>query len=125
MKIIKAIKQRWNSDDMTKDFYQILLGALGAVIVMLIFHLIEPHQKLRIGTVNVTALIDNFVKAQADQKLSPDKQQQHIKAFGQTLEKTLAEISAKYHVVLMPGEAVIAGGIDFTPQLQQRLRELK
>jgi type-F conjugative transfer system protein TrbI len=124
MKMIALLKKRWNSADMTKDFYQLLLGALGAVIVMLLFHLIEPHPKPRIGTVNVTALIDGFVKAQVRQKLSPTEQQERVQAFGQRLEKNLAKISAKYHVVLMPSEAVIAGSIDFTPQLQQRLSEL-
>lgn len=123
--MIELIKKRWNSPDITKDIYQFLLGALGAVTIMFVFHIIEPHQKPRIGTVNVTALIDTFVKAQTNQKLTGAEQQQRVKTFGQTLEKTMAEISAKQHMVLMPSEAVIAGEIDFTPQVQQQLKTFK
>jgi len=123
MSILTVIKNNWSQIE--KDIYQFLLGALGALCVLFIYHALEGHQQPRIATVNLTGVVNNFIKAQVGQQLSQEEQQRRVKAFGSSLEKTMKEIALKHHVVLMPSEAVIAGARDYTPVLQQRLTSLQ
>ena len=75
-----------------------------------------------IGAVNITRVVNEYVKSHAEQGLSPEAQAKAIRAFGQQLENQLKQLAEEEHVVLLPSEAVIAGARDYTSALQARLK---
>lgn len=99
-----------------------LFGMLGTLIIMIINHFVVSP-KPTIGTVNITGLVDRFIKAETAKNLSPDILKQEVKAFGQNLERELKVFSTKNHIVLLPAEAVIAGSQDYTAIIKERLNQ--
>lgn len=110
-------------DLVIKTIYQLCMGMLGAVIILLFLHLWGPKENPRIATINITGLVDNFIKTEVKTKkdLPPDEVKKLVQTFGATLEKTMQGLSSKYHLVLMPAEAVIAGAPDYTVIVQKHL----
>lgn len=99
-----------------------LIGVAGGIVGAAgIFLFYAPAQVPPIGTANITAIVDQYVKGQIEKKSSPEAQQAQIRGFGHRLEIVLREIAHKEHVVLLPSEAVIAGARDYTQELQQQL----
>lgn len=80
-----------------------------------------PFQRQHIGVVNISGIVDEFIKNQAKAGLSPEELKKNVKTFGASLEKVMHDISAKENVVLMPAEAVISGAKDYTQEVQQLL----
>jgi hypothetical protein len=95
-------------------------GISGALIVLCLSHFFMPCQK--IGTVNVTGILDQFIKENANKTVSSDQLKMKVHLFGQTLEETLQVISKKEHVLLLPREAVVVGSTDYTPLVTEQLK---
>jgi len=110
---------RLSNKETTKIIYQLCMGMLGAVLVILGLHLYEPVS--RIGTVNITGLVDQFVKSQAKENLSHEEAKKRVQVFGGELEKTMRIISVKQNLILLPSEAVITGAKDYTDMVQKHL----
>jgi hypothetical protein len=87
-------------------FYQLFVGMIGA----------------QIGTVNITGMVNAFVKSQANLNLPSNELNEKVKVFGKNLEASLHEVANEKKVVLLPSEAVIAGGVDYTDYVKQRLK---
>ncbi|HZW61152.1 MAG TPA: TrbI F-type domain-containing protein [Candidatus Babeliales bacterium] len=97
-----------------------LFGVLGALMVFIVANFfVSP--KPSIGTVNITSLVDRFIKEETIKNLPPETLKQEVKAFGRNLEKELKAFSAKNHLILLPTEAVIAGTHDYTALIRERL----
>lgn len=97
-----------------------LFGMLGALVVFMLMNaFISPVQS--IGTVNITSLVDRFIKEETQKNLPPDTLKQEVKAFGMNLEKELTVFSKQNHLILLPTEAVIAGSQDYTQLIKGRL----
>jgi conjugal transfer pilin signal peptidase TrbI len=105
-----------------KITYQILVGVVAGMALMLMFWMII-HPKQQIAVVNVNKIVDEFIKTTANKKLAPEKMQKNIEAFGNKLENTLQVVAADKHLLLMPSEAVIAGAKDMTQEVKQNLFE--
>jgi hypothetical protein len=96
-------------------------GMSGALIILCLSHFFMPYQK--IGTVNVTGILDQFIKENTNKAISSDQLKMKVHLFGQTLEETLQVISKKEHVLLLPREAVMAGSMDYTPVVTEHLKK--
>lgn len=107
----------------TTACYYLILGLLSTAFMMLIIYFIAP-QKPAIATVDVTRMVNQFVQAQIKLNLPKQELQQRVKTFGAQLETTLNAVAKKQKVVLVPSEAVIAGGKDLTPLVQKDLEHL-
>lgn len=97
-----------------------LIGTLG--ILMLIYAMsffVAPRSS--IGTVNITWLVDHYIKQASQKKLPPDTLKREVNAFGKALDQELKEFAKEKHVVLFLREAVIAGSHDYTKDIQDRL----
>lgn len=110
---------QWNKTKVTQAIYQLLIGMLGASLLMLVFHFIEPSK--RIVTVDVTGLINHFVKLESKKKTSSDQLKIQVQIFANTLEKTLHELSDKQHMIIFPKEAIISGAVDFSEIVAERI----
>lgn len=97
-----------------------LFGVLGALFVFIVVNIFSSTTP-SIGTVNITSLVDRFIKEESLKNLPPNILKQEVKVFGRNLEKELKHFSAKNHLILLPSEAVIAGSHDYTALIMERL----
>lgn len=106
----------------SKISYQIVVSVIFGMALMLLFYLtVHPQQQQQIATVDVSKIVDEFVKGTAQKKLPPEKMQSGIEAFGKKLEGTLKTMADDKHLILMPNEAVITGAKDITEQVRKEL----
>jgi len=103
--------------------YSFLSGMLGSMLIFTIFYLYAPKPQ-KIGVVNVTTLVKNFIKKESTQNKSQDEIAKETKQFGVTLEKTLKQFSSENNLVLMPSEAVFAGGQDYTSIIKSKTQSI-
>ena len=97
----------------------VLMGMCGAAIVLLLFHVLEPPQ--RVATVDVTGIITRFVKKEANSPLSKSEIEKKVNVFGQTLDNTLKTMARNQQLILLPKEAVIAGTQDVTREIETKV----
>ncbi|CZP45216.1 TrbI F-type domain-containing protein [Legionella pneumophila] len=75
------------------------------------FWLSKPTQ---IGTVDIVAITSDFVRSEAKKHHSKQKKEAAIKSFSHRLETALSDLSQSHSLILVPKEAVIKGGTDYT-----------
>jgi hypothetical protein len=102
-----------------KKIESLLFGMIGAIVIFIITHYLTPQQM--IGTVNITGIVDQFIKQESHKNLPPDVIKNEISKFGLGLEKTVHEFSQENHIILVPSEAVVSGAVDYTVIINQRL----
>ncbi len=83
----------------------------------------ELTQKPAIATVDVGAITAQFIKEEARKHLSNDEKKTAIHTFSQRLENALTILSRSKSLVLLPREAVIKGGHDYTNELIAMMKE--
>jgi hypothetical protein len=74
--------------------------------------------------VNITGMIDQFIKSEAQNNLSPNILRKEVKKYGVHLNHELQEFSVKNHIILLPSEAVIAGAHDYTALINHKIQSL-
>lgn len=80
----------------------------------------------KIGMVNITAMVNSFIKETAQQSLSADEKQKKIAQFSDALQKVMTTEASEKNMVLIPSEAVIAGATDMTKEVMMAIKkELK
>jgi hypothetical protein len=123
MRIFKLLKNNFltHQEIVLHLMLSTLCGMVGALIMMTYFssHL---SKETAIGTVNISGLVDRFVKNEADKNISPDELKANVKNYGQALNKELQLLAEKNKIILLPSEAVIAGSKDYTPIVSQHLK---
>lgn len=93
--------------------FPLLFGMIGAIIIFLFVSAIEEKPKT-FATVNITQLVDEFIKEKRHKKVSSEIIKLETKEFGETLEATLQQVAKENYLILLPKEAVIAGVPDVT-----------
>ena len=96
-----------------EKMHSFLFGMLGAMATLIIVHYISQPPS-NIVTVNITGIVEQFIKDESKKNLSPDVLKDEVKEFGNKLEITLRKYAHQNHLVLLPNEAVIAGSQDHT-----------
>lgn len=97
-----------------------LSGLLGALTVFAVVHYYDAKPS-KVATVNITALVDQFIKQEAKKNLPQEVLKSEVKAFGKTLEMELQKFSKNHNLVLLPSEAVISGSKDYTVIVRERM----
>lgn len=108
-------------DTLLSFVYQLAIGMLGALIVWLMLLFLHPQHETRVATVNITGIVNGFIKSQASLHVSQDVLNARVKDFAKTLDDTLHTVASEKHVVLLPSEAVIAGAADYTDVVKQKM----
>ncbi len=67
-----------------------------------------------IGTVDIVAITSEFVRNEAKNNHSKQEKETAIKSFSYRLEASLNELSRSQSLIILPKEAVIKGGTDYT-----------
>lgn len=110
--------------DLIKNNKWILASGVFAVAFILSiinFQLKPHHNKINIATVNVNAIMTNYIQKQAKLNVDSALLQEATKAFVHQLEKEIKILSDKKEIILFVSEAVLAGGHDYTAELEQRV----
>ena len=102
----------------------------GLVIVAAVFGSIVAGHALweafgappRIVTVDLQHLIRAFVAKTAKSDLSDEEKRARTAAFAGELDRVMAELAARQHVVILPRRAVVAGAPDITEAIEKGLR---
>jgi len=104
----------------------LLVIGISIVLWILIFVFSgNSFTKPSIATVDITGIVQQFVQSQAKLNLPSSELQKHVNAFGHQLEITLQALSDEKHLVIMPQEAVLAGSMDLTSLIKQRLQDVQ
>lgn len=100
-------------------------GSLSASIFFVFFmSLSHGFVSTPIATVDMTSLIDHFVKTESARTASLAQHHAQVHVFSQQLDSALQRIAQEKHVILVPKEAVVAGQImDVTSEVTQRLEK--
>jgi hypothetical protein len=109
-------------DNIMQKSQPLLLCIIGALIVFCIASYLTPAAK-QIATIDVLAITQQFVKSERDKNISEEAIKKDSIVFGQQLEKTIKQFSKNHpQVVLLPKEAVMAGGEDYTAVVTKYLQ---
>ena len=101
--------------------YSFLFGMLGALTIFIIAHNLEKNTP-KIGTVNVTAIVNKFIKQETEKNLQPEVLKNEVKQFGTNLNKKLQLFSKKNNIILMLSEAVISNTHDYTSVIYRQMQ---
>lgn len=101
--------------------YSFLFGMLGSMFIFTIFYMTAPKPQ-KIAVVNVTAIVNEFIKNETKQNKSQEELTRETKQFGVTLEKVLKQFSKENNLLLMPSEAVFAGSQDYTLVIKRKIQ---
>lgn len=118
MKIKSYLKNTYLITKMLDFLQPLLCGMLGGLIILAFFN---NHNSLSIATVNITGLVDRFIKEESQKNLPPDKLKNEVSRFGNQLEQVLKVHAKDTHKVLLPSEAVITGTDDDTAIISQKI----
>jgi conjugal transfer pilin signal peptidase TrbI len=113
------IKKFFNKEMGIQIFAQLCFGMIGALLVEGIIAYRTPT----IATVNVTGLVDSFVKETVKRPLTSLQKQQNVMMFGQRLNQTVSDLAVKKHLILMLSEAVITGSPDLTEEVAETMKK--
>lgn len=104
------------SDLIMTAIFSFVFGIFGALtITKTVLKYVYPC------TVDVTALVSEFVALQAQGNKTPEQLKNLSMGFSQALEAQLNQLSKTEHLMILPKEAILAGGHDITPRIRQAL----
>lgn len=109
---------------MTHDkLMYVSITCLLALVMMFVLFLSSYFMSMRpsIATVDLTRIVNQQVKVLAKANLSKEQTEQRLKQFAEDLTATVKTIAKQHHLTIMPSEAVIAGSLNLTTELEQRL----
>jgi len=111
-----------NQKQLLSIFILFLLGMLGSIFIFLFISIVEEKPKT-IATVNITQLVDDFIKEKRQKKISSEIIKIETKQFGEALDETLHSIAEENHLILLPKEAIIAGAPDYTSIIKNKIQK--
>lgn len=99
-----------------------LFFMIGIAIVFMLYIIstkIVSHKN--IATVNVNAIMKNYVQKQARLNIDPENLSSSTKAFVHQLEQEIKVLSDQKGTILFVSEAVLAGTKDYTSELEKKV----
>lgn len=99
------------------------LAGLGfmSLCALTLAHSTRPT--MTIATVNVTGMVNSFVKETAQQNLTMEQKQQKVDQFGKSMQHVLDDLAKERHIVIVMSEAVVAGATDMTPEIMLSIKK--
>lgn len=97
-----------------------IAGMIGAVLIQLIF---VKERSVAVATINITGMVQSYIKDTGSQNITAQEKQERIKQFANLLNQSIEKLSHDKHVILLPSEAVIAGANDLTQQTKEMIKK--
>lgn len=94
-----------------------LFGMLGAMVVVTIVQLNDKPTPM-IATVNITQLVDQFIRDAQQKNIPQGILEKEAKQFGKKLELRLKQLAIQNNLVLFPKEAVISTVPDVSDEIR-------
>ena len=99
------------------DKFSILIGFLAGLLGAAVFWGIQSFtqkQPPTLATLNVRVLKDEEIARVAKSTLSPQQAAEQVRQYGARLSKNIEVLAKKHNLIILPEQAVIAGGADIT-----------
>lgn len=109
------------TDKILAMFQNILLGILGGLIAFLIMQHMVPAQK-QLVKIDVSKIVNNYIQNAANKHLSKEKLEEETKRFAKNLESKLQILAERERIIVLPSQAIIAGGNDYTEQVEHEIK---
>ncbi len=119
--MINNLKNKILSDFSIHAATSLLFGMLGAILVAIIVQFINKPAPI-IATVNITQLVDQFIKEEQQKNIPQHILEKETQFFGKKLEFRLKQLAIENNLVLFPREAVISTVPDVTDQVRAFLK---
>lgn len=97
--------------------YTLIVGAGLLVLVLILLCVTLLHTNRTVATLDIKAIEGQFIRQLAEKSLTQNQIASANQRFQVALKVSLSRLAAKYQVVLLPKEAVLAGARDMTPAL--------
>ncbi|MFA6302188.1 MAG: TrbI F-type domain-containing protein [Legionella sp.] len=97
-------------------FKTTLVALFISIVINGIFY--SALRQPAIATVDIVSITSEFIKNEAQKNHSKTEKEFAIKTFSHRLEQALNDLSRSKELVLVPREAVIKGGPDYTSVLR-------
>lgn len=94
----------------------VILSMLSAVLV--VYSMARPPA---VAEVRLNDIMEHFIKQQGQSNLSPEAARKRSKRFSQALDKSIDNVAAHHHVLLVPSGAVLSSAPDLTHEVWQVL----
>lgn len=118
--LINNIKDKSNFGyESFRNIERMSIWIIIILMVFMVFHKSFNYQT--IGTVNITGIIDQFVKLESKNNLPAAEIKAQVKKFSFSLDQVLKIVSNKKNVILVPSEAVFAGAKDYTAEVLEQV----
>jgi len=114
--IVQKVKE--NENNLLTNGCAYLFGMLGALTLFVITHflVISPPT---IGTVNVSGIIEQFIRQESRKNLPQEILKKEVHKFGVLLDQVVKTYAKQHNVSLFLREAVVAGGRDYTSEINK------
>lgn len=119
----RIFKLKLNNQIFYQYLFAFLCGMLGCLLVLFITSSIRPTA--RVATVNITVLVDQFIKNTSQKGLPDTELQNEVKQFGMKLDQTIKKLSQENNLVILPKEAVVSGATDYTKVISDYMQRIK
>lgn len=95
----------------------VVLSALVSTAAVVIERKFLPRPVV-VGTVEMRAMVDEFVKQAVESKLPREELEKRVNAYAEGLNEAARKLGENHRVLILPAEAVLSGGVDLTPELR-------
>jgi Skp family chaperone for outer membrane proteins len=93
---------------------------LSSVITVAAIHFNNKAQP-QIVTVDLKGILQDFIVGTAASKLEGDELDSHVKEYTDKLERLTKKLALQENFIILPKNAVLAGGMDITEQVRTLL----
>ena len=102
----------------------IFLTSIVWMLILGLMFFLYPHKHVdtNLVMVDVQGITDHFIHDQASKNYDEATLRRHVKAFSQRLDRSLNRLAAQNKVIIVPREAVLAGGKDLTGLIVEQLQ---
>ncbi|MDA0967631.1 MAG: TrbI F-type domain-containing protein [Proteobacteria bacterium] len=108
---------------MNKNILMFLLFPIVAVLAS--YYAYQPAIKStpKIVTLDTKGMLQDFIVDAAKTDLQGDELDAYVKRYTESLENITKELAEQENLLILPNNAVIAGNIDITSQVEQLIKQ--
>lgn len=103
---------------MKLDFKSITVSvALSVLASSGVSHFTQTSQP-QLVSVDLKGILQEFIVSTAASKMEGDALNSHVKEYTDRLDRLTTQLAAQENFIIVPKNAVLAGGMDITPQVK-------
>ena len=103
----------------------LMFAALPIVAVIASYYAYQTAIKNspKVVTLDTKSMLQDFIVSAAKTELQGDELDAYVKNYTKSLENITKQLADQENLIILPTNAVIAGNIDITPQVEQLIEQ--